>query len=84
MTTLNKALKTLQGLNRPVVLFLIGGVMYGTYFSIRMLFFNLYILELGFDREFLVQASVSVRREERGYFSHEFVDGTGWYACGRV
>ncbi len=43
----------IRGFNKPARLFLVATLINGIVFSIWWLFFNFYILELGFSREYL-------------------------------
>jgi MFS family permease len=45
--------KKFNGLGRSLKLFIIVTIFFGLFFSVRSLFFNFYILSLGFDKDFL-------------------------------
>lgn len=53
-------LKKITGLDRSVKMFFIVTIFFGLFYSIRTLFFNFYILSLGFDKEFLGAANSMV------------------------
>jgi MFS family permease len=56
MSVLKKLPRKIQGLrsyDRSVKLFLIIPIFYGLYFAVKTLFFNFYILSLGFDKAYL-------------------------------
>lgn len=45
--------KKFKGLDRPLKLFISVTILFGLFYSVRTLFFNFYILSLGFDKDFL-------------------------------
>lgn len=51
--SLQTALQDISSYDRPIKLFLTIPLLFGMYFSIKALFFNFYILALGFDKGFL-------------------------------
>lgn len=53
INTLKNKLNALQSYNRSIKLFLMVPILFGLYFAIKGLFFNFYILSLGYDKGFL-------------------------------
>ncbi|HKJ27112.1 MAG TPA: MFS transporter, partial [Anaerolineales bacterium] len=51
--TIKKQFNALRGYNRSVKLFLSITVLFGLYFAVKGLFFNFYILGLGYDKTYL-------------------------------
>jgi MFS family permease len=45
--------KKFSGLDRSLKMFIISTILFGLFFTVRFLFFNFYILSLGFDKDFL-------------------------------
>jgi MFS family permease len=42
-----------SGLDRSLKMFILSTILFGLFFTVRFLFFNFYILSLGFDKDFL-------------------------------
>lgn len=53
ITFISKQWKKFNGLGRSLKMFIIVTIFFGLFFSVRSLFFNFYILSLGFDKDFL-------------------------------